>query len=60
MTAQKDVYLWCDHEECQGNDAYNQRLDHKTFKAIRAAAARDGWTFRNGKDFCPDHPGDQS
>lgn len=51
MTYYKSVVLACDGEGC-----YNMTDDHSFPTATRAReeAAKDGWVYRDGQDFCPD------
>jgi hypothetical protein len=60
VTAIRAAHLWCDHDECKGADSYGQRRDFSTIREARRAAQRDGWTYRNRKDFCPEHSGGES
>jgi hypothetical protein len=56
MTAKIHADLWCDHPECADADGYAPGIrDFKTIAAVRADASKQGWTHRDGKDFCPDH-----
>lgn len=55
MTVAKTVSLWCDAPECSTADAWNLSRDYSTATEVRRAARLDGWTRRDGKDYCPEH-----
>jgi hypothetical protein len=58
MTALKFVSLWCDHADCADADSFANGIGgYQTVAEIRRVAASDGWTRRNGKDYCSEHSG---
>lgn len=49
MSYTKEITIWCDEVDCLEWATYGSgRVDE-----ARIDARADGWTHRNGKDFCP-------
>jgi hypothetical protein len=47
----KHVTILCDGDECHTNTGY---LSVSTATEAREQLKERGWTYKNGKDYCPD------
>lgn len=47
----KECTIWCDAENC----LQWVRYGYSTAAATRKRAADDGWAYKGGEDYCPDH-----
>lgn len=50
MSYTKIVTLWCDSEDCLANYEY----DRSSAMEARDYAAKEGWTYQSGEDYCPE------
>lgn len=56
MSGHTERSISCDALGPLGCDEYLGTTWHGSYAAVRAAAASEqGWTYRNGKDYCPKH-----
>lgn len=51
MTAVKTIEIACDYPDC--DEVPDSSMP--TVPEARAAAKKEGWIYRGGKDFCPRH-----
>lgn len=47
----KATTIWCDYKNCSDWAGNTNELAEE----IRKSARKEGWTYRNGKDYCPKH-----
>lgn len=55
MAYTKEITLWCDEPDCHEWTVASGNLGKVS--AVRRVAAKQGWVFRNGRDFCSKHGG---
>lgn len=48
--------IYCDVARCSASEEYVPHIDEPNkLRETRAAISKQGWTFVDGKDCCPDH-----
>lgn len=55
MTGIRSAWLICDAPGCDAASGDGSLGYTATILAARADARHDGWAFRAGMDYCPDH-----
>ena len=53
MSLITERFLLCDEYYC--GEMFGVDMRHRTGKEHRDFAKSNGWTYRNGKDYCPKH-----